>query len=278
MPIASGRQQSPAKRRLRPNPNSFRELLVTRFDGIEVRESRYRQRKAKNRKPTKPAGRTSRFQCWKELQFDNACIPSTTRPKGGVLLRVIRHAHNDWIVAALPLVIGLSSGVARAEDNATSTQPDDSATSKTKTITRTYELPPPESRWKTVGLGLGFAGVWYAGAWGLREWAWSESPGALDLRYPIVGPWIDLYKTGCPSNDTNCGKFGLVLRTIAVVIDGLGQAGGLAVALDGLFTPTASHSAAAQTSSRFSAAPRISFVPVPWSTPGGGGLSFVGQF
>lgn len=175
-------------------------------------------------------------------------------------------------------MVALTSGVARAEDAPPATQSDDSVTSKTKTKTQTYELPPPESRWETMGLGLAFSGVWYVGAWGLREWAWYYSPGGKDLRYPIVGPWIDLYKTGCPSNDTNCGKFGLVLRTVAVVVDGLGQAGGLAVALDGLFTPTASHSNAAKLKARYSAAPRISLVPVPWSTPGGGGLSLVGQF
>ncbi len=89
---------------------------------------------------------------------------------------------------------------------------------------------------------------------------------------------MDLYKTGCPSNDTNCGKFGLVLRTVAVVVNGLGQVGGLAVALDGLFTPTASRSNAADSASRVSAAPRISLLPVPWTTTGGGGLSLVGQF
>jgi hypothetical protein len=195
-----------------------------------------------------------------------------------VLLSVLRHAHYNWIVAALPLMVAFSSGVARAEDKPAATQTPDSATSKTKTNTQTYELPPPESRWETVGLGLGFSGVWYVGAWGLREWAWFYSPGAKDLRYPFVGPWIDLYKTGCPSNDTNCGKFGLVLRTVAVVIDGLGQVGGLAVALDGLFTPTASRSDAPGIKTGYSAAPRISLVPVPWSTPGGGGLSLVGQF
>ena len=195
-----------------------------------------------------------------------------------MLLRVLRHAHYNWIVAALPLVVALHSGVALAQDDASVAQSGDSATAKTKTKTRTYELPPPESRWKTVGLGLGFTGVWYAGAWGLREWAWYYSPGAKDLRYPIVGPWMDMYKTGCPSNDTNCGKFGLVLRTVAVIVDGLGQVGGLAVALDGLFTPTASRSDAAATASLHSAAPRISLLPVPWSTTGGGGLSLVCQF
>ena len=135
-----------------------------------------------------------------------------------MLLRVLRHAHHNWIVAALPLLVVVSSRVARADDNSSAAEPDDSVTSKTKTKTQTYALPPPESRWKTIGLGLGFSGVWYTGAWGLREWAWYYSPGARDLRYPFVGPWMDLYKTGCPSNDTNCGKFGLVLRTVAVVV------------------------------------------------------------
>jgi len=205
-----------------------------------------------------------------------------------VLLRNPRHAYRALIAAALPLTVALSSRVASADQDADATAPDvttpDATTpdaqvpSKTKTNTSNYQLPPPSSRWKTVGLGLGFTGVWYAGAWGLREWFWSQSPGARDLRYPIVGPWMDMYKTGCPSNDTNCGKFGLVVRTVLVVIDGIGQVGGLAVALDGLFTPTASLPVSQTSRARISGAPQLSPIPVPWSTVGGGGLSFVGQF
>ena len=208
-----------------------------------------------------------------------------------MLLRVVRHVPRQWIVAVLPLPIALSANVARAQDAPASAKVDettashsdeasagdDSATSKTKAKTPTYELPPPESRWKTVGLGLGFTGLWYAGAWGIREGFWEYSPGVKELPYPIVGPWINLGKTGCPSNDTNCGKFGLVMRTVLVVIDGVGQVGGLAVALDGLFTPTASRKDAVRAASS-SSAPRLSLVPVPWSTTGGGGISFVGEF
>ena len=184
-----------------------------------------------------------------------------------------------WMVAVVPLAIALHSRVAVADENAdTSPEAADSATSKTKANPGTYQLPPPASRWKTVGLGLGFAGAWYAGAWGLREWFWSYSPGAADLRYPVIGPWMDLSKTGCPSNDTNCGKFGLVARTVLVVIDGIGQVGGLAVALDGLFTPTAPRASSQARSARHTDAPYLSPIPVPWSTTGGGGLSFVGQF
>lgn len=207
----------------------------------------------------------------------------------------------------LPLNIALGARVALAQDSDETSSPDATATSatpeadtadssadeattqdaptadapvphKTTKNQTPAQLPPPASRWKTVGLGLGFAGVWYAGAWGLREWFWSQSPGAQDLRYPIVGPWMDLYKTGCPSNDKNCGTFGLVARTVLVVIDGVGQVGGLAVALDGLFTPTAPHAAMQARRVRNPAVPQLSPIPVPWSTTGGGGLSFVGQF
>ena len=198
-----------------------------------------------------------------------------------MLLRNPRHAYRALIAAALPLTVALSSRVASADEDADATVPDvttPEARVPSKTNPGTYQLPPPSSRWKTVGLGLGFSGVWYAGAWGLREWFWSQSPGARDLRYPIVGPWMDMYKTGCPSNDTNCGKFGLVVRTVLVVIDGIGQVGGLAVALDGLFTPTASLPVSQTSRARISGAPQLSPIPVPWSTVGGGGLSFVGQF
>lgn len=200
-----------------------------------------------------------------------------------MLLRNPRHAYRALIAAALPLTVALSSRVASADEDVGAPAPDVTAAdaqvpNKPKTDSGAFQLPPPSSRWKTVGLGLGFTGVWYAGAWGLREWFWSQSPGAADLRYPIVGPWMDMYKTGCPSNDTNCGKFGLVARTVLVVLDGIGQVGGLAVALDGLFTPTASRAVSQTSRARVSAAPQLSPIPVPWSTVGGGGLSFVGQF
>jgi hypothetical protein len=138
-------------------------------------------------------------------------------------------------------------------------------------------VPPPGSRWKTVGLGLGFAGFWYLGAWGIRQWFWSESPGANDLRYPVVGPWMDLVQTGCPSNDTNCGTLGLVVRTTLVVIDGIGQVGGVAVALDGLFTPTRSPGVSTAVSVAHTPAP-FTLSLAPWTPPAGAGLRLVGQF
>lgn len=226
-----------------------------------------------------PASGTSQIRCAQKYRGKKPCIRHASRTKGGVLLRKLQHSCSITFAVAIPLAIALSAGVARAEEDEGSTLPDETSAGKSKSEEhKTYQLPPPSSRWKTVGIGLGFAGVMYAGAWAIHEGFWPEAPGASDLRYPFIGPWMDLGKTGCPSNDTNCGTFGLVIRTAFVVLDGLGQAGGLAIALDGLFTPTASSSATESGRAHVSTSPRVVPVPVPWSTYGGGGLSFVGQF
>lgn len=138
------------------------------------------------------------------------------------------------------------------------------------------ERPPSSTRWKVIGLGLGTAGLWYAGGYGIRA-LWSQAPGADDLRIPIAGPFMDLTKTGCPDSHPNCSTFQLVLRTIMVSLDALGQVGGVAIATEGVFMPVASSSASpsAETSQRHS----VALAAVPWVEPvGGGGIALVGRF
>lgn len=97
--------------------------------------------------------------------------------------------------------------------------------------------PPPWTRWALIGAGLGSTAVWYGGALGF-SYLFPDAPGANDLRTPIIGPFLALRETGCASDEPDCSIFIPVLRAILTTMDGIGQVGGLAVALEGVFLPT----------------------------------------
>lgn len=99
-------------------------------------------------------------------------------------------------------------------------------------------LPPPEARMLTIGVGLGATALWYAGALGIGE-MWTSAPGRDHLKIPIAGPFLDLSKTGCPASEPNCSLTELVLRTVLVSLDALGQSGSLAIAIQGIVMSTA---------------------------------------
>jgi hypothetical protein len=92
---------------------------------------------------------------------------------------------------------------------------------------------------------------------------------------------MDLSHTGCPSTNPSCSTFQLVVRTILVSLDAIGQAGGVALVLQGAILGTASveapRSNQAASLRRSTNAPAL--VPVPWlDGRSGGGLGIVGQF
>jgi hypothetical protein len=139
--------------------------------------------------------------------------------------------------------------------------------------------PPPETRWLLIGTGVAATGLFYAGAYGISE-AWPEAPGRNELRYPIAGPFMDLARTGCPANDSRCSTLELVLRTVLVSLDALGQVGGLGLILQGAILGTG-NSKAQQGLAGGSAKGSNSFsiTPVPWSDGrSAGGLSLTGRF
>ncbi len=80
--------------------------------------------------------------------------------------------------------------------------------------------------------------AWYGGAVGL-SYLWPDAPAAEKLRYPVVGPWVSLANTGCPASDPDCSLFWVVLRAVLTTVDGIGQAGGLALMAEAAFVPTA---------------------------------------
>jgi len=183
------------------------------------------------------------------------------------------------LLAGLSIVMG-SVGIASAEPTAPATTVTGSDLDErglpSPREESLSERPPASTRWKVIGLGLGTAGLWYASGYGIRA-LWTQAPGADDLRIPVAGPFMDLSKTGCPDSHPNCSTFQLVLRTIMVSLDALGQVGGVAIATEGVFMPVASSSAppSAKTIQRRP----VAVGAYPWVEPvGGGGVVLVGRF
>lgn len=145
---------------------------------------------------------------------------------------------------------------------------------------RRYEpdvYPTPSTRTNLALAGLGATAVWYGLAAG-ASLAWDEAPGAKDLRIPVAGPWIALADTGCADSNPDCTTFGVVIRAVLTVIDGVGQAGGLLVATEAVFLPTR-ESPAAKRRAAGDSAQGFSLRPAPWlGRDSGVGFSLVGAF
>ncbi len=130
--------------------------------------------------------------------------------------------------------------------------------------------PPASAQWKVIAGGLGATAAFY----GLAQpfsYGWSDSPGMKELRYPVVGPWMALANDKCSASDPDCSTLWLVARGVLEVIDGLGQAGGLAIALEGLFlttTPDKAVSPAPGQPRKKTPAPQPTESPLTPGTPG----------
>lgn len=102
----------------------------------------------------------------------------------------------------------------------------------------TDEYPAPSARWKLVLGGFGTTAAFYALAQPF-SYAWPDAPGGRDLRIPVAGPWMAIANNGCAADNPDCSKFWMWTRGILTALDGLGQAGGLGIALEGIFLHTA---------------------------------------
>jgi hypothetical protein len=99
------------------------------------------------------------------------------------------------------------------------------------------EYPPPSTRWMLMGGGVATTAVFYGAAAGL-SYAYPDAPGAKDLRLPVVGPWMAIANNGCRADEPDCSGLWVALRTVVTAIDGLAQAGGVGIFLEGVFLPT----------------------------------------
>jgi hypothetical protein len=154
--------------------------------------------------------------------------------------------------AALPLAAVLAAPSARAEDPV-------------------VRYPPSSVRPKLIAGGIAITGVAYGAAF-LGSEATLTTPGSAELKYPVVGPWIALGLNACPLENPGCDAF-VYLRAGLLVIDGLLQAGGLAVVIEGIAMKTEAVAAPA-------VKPLASFTlsPAPFVTPTAAGFGFVGTF
>lgn len=98
--------------------------------------------------------------------------------------------------------------------------------------------PPSSVRWKLVLGGVATTAGFYAIAQPF-SYAWPDAPGARDLRVPVAGPWMAIANNGCAADDPDCSRFWVWTRGIVTALDGLGQAGGLLIALEGIFLHSA---------------------------------------
>jgi hypothetical protein len=152
--------------------------------------------------------------------------------------------------------------------------------------------PATSARWKLVAGGLGVTAASY-GIGAACAAAWPEVPGSEALYIPVAGPWIALGQSGCAEDDAGCGAI-LGVRGVLLVLSGLIQGGGLAVAGEGLFMTTEAPAASTgattlgprATSARAASlpsAPRgqaatVTVMPVPLVTERSTGLGVVGLF
>ena len=134
-------------------------------------------------------------------------------------------------------------------------------------------MPPPGARTATLVAGLATTAVSYGLALGASFLVDEEDyRGQKDLRIPIAGPWMALGRTGCPTSNPDCSAVPLVVGALVVILDGVVQAGGLAIAGEGLFLKTSS-SAAPQKAE----GPTVRAVPLNFAKDGVG-LGVIGTF
>jgi hypothetical protein len=145
--------------------------------------------------------------------------------------------------------------------------------------------PTPATRGSVALAGAAVTAAFYAPAFG-ASYMWPDSPGAEDLRIPVVGPWMKLFQTGCAEGDDDCSTFWVVTGAIFVALDGLGQAGGAGLLLESIFMttrePTAAPPPAASLPSyraSVARAPSLSLRPAPFHAGRDGlGLGVIGIF
>lgn len=130
----------------------------------------------------------------------------------------------------------LTPSLARADEPAADDRPGE-VPSRPERQESIYK-PPSSVRLPTIIGGLAFtAGFWGAGAG--TAYLVPDAPAISYLNRPVIGPWQAIYHKSC---DGSCGV-GDYFATFWYIFDGLAQAGGIGVALQGLLLPTANYGA-----------------------------------
>lgn len=97
-------------------------------------------------------------------------------------------------------------------------------------------LPPPSAKVPAVVWGLGMTAGVYALNTG-TSFVFRDATGISSLRIPVAGPWLAFGRNStCPSDGCGVAHY---FNYVYYAVSGLAQAGGLAIALEGLLLPTA---------------------------------------
>ena len=139
------------------------------------------------------------------------------------------------LVVSVSFALVAASSLAQAEEPASTSAPAMSEAPKRPEKRESDAYPPPQVRWYTLAGGLGFTAAW----WGLgagTSYAFPDQSGITALRAPVIGPWRALATEGC--DPINGCDFSFYFSTVWFALNGVAQAGGLAVALEALFLPT----------------------------------------
>jgi hypothetical protein len=195
--------------------------------------------------------------------------------------------------AAILLVLGAQARAAEPEPEAEKGEAVKADAPKNDSAKREPDgpdYPPPAARWGVIGIGLATTAFAYGVATAVSH-GFPDAPGAQDLRTPIIGPWMAIANNGCAPDDSGCSRVWIVMRTIATGIGGLAQAGGILVAIEGIFMPTQYASGAPLRAPKAPAEPTPSpdapkpndknlfWMPTPMAVGTGGvGLGVIGRF
>lgn len=102
-------------------------------------------------------------------------------------------------------------------------------------------LPTPDARLNLALLGTAVTVGFYGASLG-ASYLWPEVRGAEDLRIPVAGPWMAVGRTRLCSQDqdatASCNDATRIIGAVLFALDGLGQAGGLALLAQSIFMRT----------------------------------------
>ena len=102
-------------------------------------------------------------------------------------------------------------------------------------------LPPPAARTRLLATGTLFLTGAYLPVLG-ASYAWPDDPGAEHLRIPVAGPWMKIGRTTLCDNDpgapAGCSDFTRIFGAVVLAFDGIAQAGGVALLLQGALLRT----------------------------------------
>jgi hypothetical protein len=181
---------------------------------------------------------------------------------------------------------------ARADDDEKKPASSDSAASLDR-------YPPFSTRFKVLTAGLVITGAAWGVSFGISR-GWPERPchvtlagsfgpdgktpcasgppGYNQLAIPVVGPWIALGKSGCPTDNPSCGGGSIGGRGVAYVLDGIIQAAGVALILESIIMKTEPPESKTKTSAFALRYRGVEMTPLPMASPAGVGMGLVGTF